>query len=94
MIYLYDRCLTFKGEVETIWRGSSISIATALYVLLHLSEVLSQCCAVAFNFITGCEVSQSFCRPVYVESTLTPNVIEVQEYRPPLLLLMLISSLR
>ncbi|EPT02053.1 hypothetical protein FOMPIDRAFT_114781 [Fomitopsis schrenkii] len=57
VIYLYDRCLTFKGEVETIWRGSSISIATALYVLLHLSEVLSQCCAVAFNFITGCELA-------------------------------------
>lgn len=57
MVYLYDRCLTFEREVATIWRSSRISIVTGLYVLLHLSEGLSQCIAVVFTYINGCEVS-------------------------------------
>lgn len=56
-IYLYDRCLTFEREVTMIWHSSRISIVTGLYVLLHLSEVLNQCIAVVFTFISSCEVS-------------------------------------
>ena len=69
MIYSYDRCLTFGREVATIWRSSGISIVTGLYVLLHLAQAIYQLLSVAFNFLTGCEVSLLFCRRLLVEDS-------------------------
>ncbi|KAH9932617.1 uncharacterized protein B0H18DRAFT_32148 [Fomitopsis serialis] len=39
-IYTYDRCLTFPQEVNLVWRRRGMSVATGLYMLLHMSTTM------------------------------------------------------
>ncbi|KAH9934400.1 uncharacterized protein B0H18DRAFT_981684 [Fomitopsis serialis] len=39
-IYTYDRFLTLEREVDMIWRRRSMSVATGLYLLIHMSTAV------------------------------------------------------
>lgn len=39
-IYTYDRSLTFGSEVNLIWRRRRMTVATGLYLLVHLSTTV------------------------------------------------------
>ncbi|KZT65054.1 hypothetical protein DAEQUDRAFT_731917 [Daedalea quercina L-15889] len=57
-IYTYDRWLTFWWEVDLIWhRKSGMSVATCLYMLLHVSTAVCLYLDFIFLFLEGCEVN-------------------------------------
>ena len=60
MIYVFDHCLTLSDEVHFVWRCRNISVATALYVLLHASMwlyIVLLMSLVALDI--GCDVRKS-----------------------------------
>lgn len=57
-IYAYDRSITLTREIDLIWRRRSISLATGLYLLLHVSVAAYLYLTLAFGMVDGsCEVS-------------------------------------
>ncbi|KZT63912.1 hypothetical protein DAEQUDRAFT_815361 [Daedalea quercina L-15889] len=54
-IYSYDRCITLSKEVDLLWRLRRISLATGLYILLHISAIGYTYTNVATMIATGCK---------------------------------------
>ncbi|KZT63526.1 hypothetical protein DAEQUDRAFT_760428 [Daedalea quercina L-15889] len=54
-IYAYDRFLTFLWEVNLIWWKWSMSVATGLYMLLHVSMAAYQCTTIIAMTLTDCK---------------------------------------
>ncbi|KZT66646.1 hypothetical protein DAEQUDRAFT_445924 [Daedalea quercina L-15889] len=56
-IYTYDRCLSLSREMDPIWRRPSMSIASCVYILLHVSLGAYQYLSIVFLFSSGsCKV--------------------------------------
>ncbi|KZT63413.1 hypothetical protein DAEQUDRAFT_733845 [Daedalea quercina L-15889] len=54
-LYSYDRCITVAREVDLIWRRRRISVASALYLLLHISAAAYQYLNITILILTGCQ---------------------------------------
>ncbi|KZT70213.1 hypothetical protein DAEQUDRAFT_228864 [Daedalea quercina L-15889] len=57
VVYGYDRILTFSKEVNLIWRRRSMSVATGVYVLLHVSIAVYLYLYAVMIILTSCEVN-------------------------------------
>ncbi|KAH9921331.1 uncharacterized protein B0H18DRAFT_1021675 [Fomitopsis serialis] len=55
VIYAYDRFLTFRWDVDLIWQRRNMSVATGLYVLIHISVAVYLFGQVIILILTGCE---------------------------------------
>lgn len=60
MIYVYDRTLTVLDELDLVWQRRKISVATGLYLLLHISFSAHLCLQIALiataQTSSGCTV--------------------------------------
>ena len=76
VVYAYDRCLTCSREVDAIWQHQRISLAVALYVLIHISVMVYLCTTVILLIATSCKVRHTSTASLEF-STLTVHVTEV-----------------
>ena len=56
-IYAYDRCLTFSRELDVMLRRRTMSVATGLYMLMHVSMTAYLCSFMSISLIPECRVS-------------------------------------
>ncbi|KAH9932622.1 uncharacterized protein B0H18DRAFT_986692 [Fomitopsis serialis] len=55
-IYAYDRCLTLWREVDLVWSRRKMSVATGLYLVMHISVAMFLAFEVSYTTIKTCEV--------------------------------------
>ncbi|TFY59917.1 hypothetical protein EVJ58_g5474 [Rhodofomes roseus] len=53
-LYVYDRCISLDQEIELVWRRR-LSVATIVYVLMHVSLLVNIVTIVALLVVTGCD---------------------------------------
>ena len=83
---MYDRTLTVSDELDLVWRRRKISVATGLYLLMHISFATHLClqialvgkaytgaeCAVRLPCISSvCALMCLICRGMFVQSDST-----------------------
>ena len=56
-VYLYDRSLTLERELRLLWHPRKLSVATGLYVFVHLTlAVYLLCVSIVASAPGSCQV--------------------------------------